>query len=216
MPHNPTVSEEVLGVIQNTFICPFALIDSSQDASNSTSTGNDGKNTIFVYMGTAGIPAQNARLRFLLNGTVLGGSVQLLSNSWAQMGVFRGTFSLMGTASLTKLGVVDIEPLLFNSNAPQSGAGANPGEVKSITVPLDPPIRPGDDIWYGYGISASSMPNFVALTNNGGSNHNAMTGIVQQMVPPVKPSTLTGPFTTAGMTSTATSRRPICVVMNIY
>lgn len=208
MPHNPTISEDVVGVFQNTFLCPFTTIHGQAR----TSTGNDGKNTVFVYVGTSGIPAKNASIRFLMQGTTISGAI-----SWAEMGIFRGTFSLLGNASLTKLGVASIEPLLYSSNAFQGGAGSAAGDAKSINISLDPPIRPGDDIWYGYGISAGTMPNFVRTLNPGGSQNDISTGIVQLMVPATKPSNLTGPFTTTGVTANSfINSGPIFAYVTIY
>ena len=202
MPHNHSVPYDTIDRIQNVYLSPFT------PAYSGSLTGEDSKNTMFVYMGTAGIPAKNADIIFHpTNTSTMSGTV-----SWAEMGIFTGNFSLLGTASLTKRGVADVQYLLYR-NATVASSLDN---IKKVTLSLDPPIRPGENIWFSHGISAQVMPTFISCLQaaNGGHINNMNLGAVQ-LLNNRRPSTLTGPFTTTGLTNSAMSP-PILAYLSLY
>ena len=208
MPHNSTITEESSGRISNVFF-PYGMLITD----GTTPSATDAKNTYFNYMGVAGIPARYADIMVRMNNAsnVLAGTV-----SWAEFGIFSGRFSFMGNATLTKLGVVDASKHLYYTSGQFDGAQQK--DQKTITVPLDIPIRPGDWIWFGYGISASTMPQFdgigSASSSRGGHMNSVFLG-TSQALSAVKPSTLTGPFSTSGLTNTAGTSL-IAAVVRIY
>lgn len=192
-----TLPNEITHTIRNNYLGYQVGSDSS--TSNRIGTTLEYKQTYFVYMGMAGIPSENAIINYAHD------TQRLTGQSWAEVGVFRGNFALGGTASLTKLGVVDIQAWLDHPDNTD-----NTVTRRGIPITLNPPARQGDHLWIGYGISGATMP----LLHTPPHINPAFPGTIQTISPSVKPSDLTGPFATIGLTNTAF--RPVTFKLTIY
>lgn len=191
-----TITNESTHSINNHYI--GYQVGSDDATTNRTGTTDDYKQTYFVYMGMAGIPSKNALVNFSLDTTAITGQ------SWAEIGIFRGNFALGGTASLVRLGVTDVQDQLsyVSINTLQGS--------KNIPISLNPSVRPGDNLWIGYGISASTMP----ILHSSPHVNPAFPGTIQTVSPSTRPSQLTGPFGTTGLTNSGF--RPVVFKLTIY
>jgi hypothetical protein len=145
---NFSIPSENTSTLRNTF-CHAGQCGNNTGYTTNTNAAD--KNTYFKYMGMAGIPAKTAYIK------VGHQSAAPASIGWIEYGVFRGSFTPgpSGSATLRNLGTVDAQNIILNPGTAYSTS-------KTIIVPLDPPVRPGDHLWIGWGVSAGTMPVFYA------------------------------------------------------
>lgn len=184
-----TITNDVTNRIRQS----FRNFQSISGSSASYITPTTMKNPHFFYMGTASIGAKTAEVLFQHDSNAIAGG------AYAHIGIFRGKFTLGGDAVLTRIGLVEITNYL--------GAPSNTtiGVHKTLNFVLDELIVPGDQLWIGIGISASTQPRFRAPLDTTAFTYNL--GCIQT-TGGQSLAALTGPFTTANVVGSAGSYFP--------
>lgn len=186
MSHNYAVPHDIVNNTTNTLF-PTAVFNGTTSSTTYRSpTTADGKQPYFYYMGIAGINSENAEVQYIVD---TGNAVSI---SWAEIGIFRGDFTLGGGASLTRLGYTDISTQIFS-------VGTGIANRKKINVALDQSIKVGDQLWVAVGLSASTMGQFHGY----GRADEIQSGVFQTITTGGRPSTLSVPVTTTVVTNPA-------------
>lgn len=186
MSHNYAVPHDIINNTTNNFFSSAVFNGTSSSATYRSPTTAEGKQPYFYYMGVAGINSENAEVQYIVD---TGNAVSI---SWAEIGIFRGDFTLGGGASLTRLGYTDISTQIFS-------VGTGIANRKKINVALDQPIKVGDQLWVAVGLSASTMGQFHGY----GRADEIQSGVFQTITTGGRPSTLSVPVTTTVVTNPA-------------
>jgi len=186
MSHNYAVPHDIVNNTTNALF-PTAVFNGTTSSTTYRSpTTADGKQPYFYYMGIAGINSENAEVQYIVDAGLA------LTISWAEVGIFRGDFTLGGGASLTRLGYTDISAQVY-------GVGTGIANRKKVNVALDQSIKVGDPIWVAVGMSASTMCQFHGY----GRADEIQSGVFQTITTGGRPSTLSVPVTTTVVTNPA-------------
>ena len=186
MSHNYAVPFDNVNNTTNIFFSSAVFNGTSSSVTYRSPTTADGKQPYFYYMGIAGMNSENAEVQYIVDtGTAV-------SISWAEVGIFRGDFTLGGGASLTRLGYTDISAQVY-------GVGTGIANRKKVNVTVDPPIKVGDQLWVAVGMSASTMCQFHGYARP----DETRSGVFQTIVAGGRPSTLSVPVTTTVVTDPA-------------
>lgn len=106
--------------------------------------------TYFIYMGRAAYASFYPTVFYRLVNAAA-------TITWAEFGIFKGPIVLNGNATLTRLGFIDATSFVTGP------VGTGTVGPRKVTIPLDAKIVPGDDVWFAYGVQATTTTSMYRI-----------------------------------------------------